>query len=699
MRQLWSTALVLLLSGAPCLGSNSETALETGGFRLQATRSDAGYQVELLVGGRVLMRSPVEGIWSVGSGWKDEWPEDWHHGTAQEAERLGNWLVLRGKVETPAGSFAVRDSYRARGAVVECVRRWQWLGERPTGPCVLSVRWSTAGSGRGALLPGILYHGNPSGRKSGESGWGGVVPLYAGRPGEAAYFEEHHFPAPFVSFEWPEDGSDGFGSGAALHSLPSPVPHAVADDLWWTLGLTAHEAATELALLSGPRVINGKRGAVKAFQGKTALVKDAHADFPPGAVVEKTFFLEVFPVAERGSGFRRPLASAIDRLGPFSSDGMPSVEEILQAKLRFALSRWRENEHPGFAMFPPGGERHDLYVMGWAGQSEAPGYALQVLADRLENPRLKEIGRACLDTLARSPFDEEGFQVAYDGKSGHWSQQDPVSQGQAMTSFARGIRVGRRCGADTSNWETFLRQACDVHATRILVEDWRPASTAEAFLVSPLCLGFELFGKERYRNAALLAAEHYAARHLSMKEPYWGGTLDARCEDKEGAWAGFEAFLAAYEMTGEARWLAAAGHACDVALTYTYLWNVDLPAGRLRDHGLKTKGWTSVSVQNMHLDVFGVVYTPEIWRLGELTGRKELQDLALLMYRSCGQMIDAWGSQGEQLQQTRFAQGGDLSDPTRFRGGYVEGWTVFWITAHFLTAAAKFEEMGVPLDG
>ena len=34
-----------------------------------------------------------------------------------------------------------------------------------------------------------------------------------------------------------------------------------------------------------------------------------------------------------------------------------------------------------------------------------------------------------------------------------------------------------------------------------------------------------------------------------MTEPYWGGTLDARCEDKEGAWAGFQAFLAVYEMT------------------------------------------------------------------------------------------------------------------------------------------------------
>ena len=35
----------------------------------------------------------------------------------------------------------------------------------------------------------------------------------------------------------------------------------------------------------------------------------------------------------------------------------------------------------------------------------------------------------------------------------------------------------------------------------------------------------------------------------------------------------------------------------------------------------------------------------------------------------------------------------------RMRGSYSEGWTPFWITAHFLAAAAEFERMGVDLDG
>ena len=47
-------------------------------------------------------------------------------------------------------------------------------------------------------------------------------------------------------------------------------------------------------------------------------------------------------------------------------------------------------------------------------------------------------------------------------------------------------------------------------------------------------------------------------RHLTMEEPYWGGTLDATCEDKEGAWAAFQGFLAAYDLAPTKKYLDAA---------------------------------------------------------------------------------------------------------------------------------------------
>jgi len=133
-----------------------------------------------------------------------------------------------------------------------------------------------------------------------------------------------------------------------------------------------------------------------------------------------------------------------------------------------------------------------------------------------------------------------------------------------------------------------------------------------------------------------------------MREPYWGGTLDASCEDKEGAYAAFQGFLALHELTKEPRFLAWARHACDAVLTYLVAWDIDLPPGRLRDHGFKTTGWTVVSPQNQHIDVYGVIMTPDIWRLGEILGDDRLKRIARVMVRSCGQLIDPYGSQGEQ---------------------------------------------------
>jgi hypothetical protein len=69
--------------------------------------------------------------------------------------------------------------------------------------------------------------------------------------------------------------------------------------------------------------------------------------------------------------------------------------------------------------------------------------------------------------------------------------------------------------------------------------------------------------------------------------------------------------------------------------------------------------------------------------------------LAEVMYRSCGQMIDPFGAHGEQIQQTNYTQWIRKNEKPELRGGYSEEWTVFWITAHFLHAAATFKEMGV----
>ncbi len=105
-----------------------------------------------------------------------------------------------------------------------------------------------------------------------------------------------------------------------------------------------------------------------------------------------------------------------------------------------------------------------------------------------------------------------------------------------METFARAILAGRKMKTvDTSKWEAFLRKACDVHAARILDDAWRPRSTNEGFLISPLCKAFGLFDTPSYRRAAMKAAQHYADRHPHVTEPYRGGTLDTGYHDHGAA--------------------------------------------------------------------------------------------------------------------------------------------------------------------
>ena len=678
------TALLLITTWA-----QATYRIETDRYTFHANSEKNRHAIALKYNNQILLTSPSEGLWSIGSDWKNGWPAQWQHTHPEKVKQIGEWLIFTGRLQVEQGKWLLQDAYRRWNDLIEVRRRWTWTGENMLEKCTLSIRWQAPQAGAHTLLPGICYYGNPSGAKTAENR---RVPIFQGNPGESAVFEEHRYPIPFASLEW-SDRNEFYG--AALHSIPSAVPYHNQTDQWWSLGVIGKENASEITLLSGPCAMNGKPGFVKANQNRLLKYSDTWLNIAPGAVIEKTFYLEVYPVQSRGTGFQTPLHNAFHIFQPTYVDDLPNFSEILAAKYRFTKSRWHEDaESAGIRMYP----HNNDYVMGWAGQSGAPGYALLILADILGDPEALNMARKILDHLATSPFNENGFLIRYNPDKNQWYGQDPISQGQAMEVFGRAILAGRQIEQiETSTWETFLKKACDIHADRILHKNWRPKSTNEGFWVSPLCKGYQLFGNETYKQAALKAVEHYGKRHLDMTEPYWGGTLDARCEDKEGAWAGFQAFLAMYELTREKKYLDWAEHAMDVVLTYTVYWDIDMPPGRLRDQNFKSRGWTVVSAQNQHLDVYGVLYTPEIYRMGQYLKREQLKKLAILMYRTCGQFIDPHGSQGEQLNHTNFVQGMNIQDVTQMRGTYNESWTVYWIAAHFLNAAAQFVEMGVPI--
>lgn len=668
----------------------NETALQ-----LTPKRKNGGYTLELQHQNRSLLSSPKEGFWSIAQNVDDTQAIEWQSSAITTISQRGPWQIFSGELAMGDGNWLLRDACKKENRVFRCIRRMEWKGQETLKDVALSVRWHTHTAFAKAFQPGLLYYGNPAGKKNSLTRSAHM----SDKIGEFTRFEEHRFSMPFTSLEW-KKGKQYYG--AALHSLPSQVPYANRVDQWWSLGVEYQKDTTELQLLSGPIGYNKTHAVAKMLQKESAAYRGATMTVTPGAIIEKTYFIEAYPVSRQGDGFRKPIYSALDIFKPYDASTFPSKDDIVDAKLRFTQDRFFEEDHfVGFNMFEH--TFRQQIIMGWAGQSEAPGYFLLPLGVKYNNPKFIQQAQRSLDFLTQSPFGENGFKLKYDVEKRVWQRDDHVSQGQALYMFAKAIEYGRGLeSVDTSRWETFFLKAADFHATRILESDWRPISTNEGFHVAPLTLGYQLFGKQKFRDAALKAADHYAERHLSMEEPYWGGTLDARGEDKEGAWAALQAFMAAYDLTKNQKYLDWALHAGDAVLSYTVVWDMPLPPGRLSDHGFKTRGWTSVSPQNQHLDVYGVLTTPWIYRMGQLTQNEDLKRLAEVMYRSCGQLIDPFDSQGEQIQQTNFVQShvlikaaGKAAKAHEFRGGYSEEWTVYWITAHFLTAAALFDEMGI----
>ncbi len=682
MRQLIAICLkCFLLFAFPCAGQD-----------LIFVKKDSIIQAQLKIGNQVLMHTPENQLWSIATKWESGWPSNWLHANSTTVETLDNMNILKGKIVLPDGELLLQDVYfpQNENGVIKCIRRYEWTGKRSLDSITLSIRWSIPSIDSKPFLPGILYYGNPSGEKNGPNN----VPWFHNQLEEESYFEEHRYPMPFVSLEW-KNMNKIYGS--ALHTVPSPIIGGNISDQWWSLGIKRNRTETDIVLLTGPVAYNGQKNVVKALQTDYLPYKNTFIKLEPGTIIEKTFYLEGQTGLIQGTAFQKAVSTSIELFQPFSLADLPSYKEIMQAKYRFTRSRWVESsKYAGFNMFPT--HVKPKIVLGWAGQSEAPAFALQVLEKETKDATIWTKIQHTLDHICTSPFTEDGFAVEFDLETGKWDSRDPVSQGQAMNNIASAIIESKRHPKlNSKKWETFLLKSSSIFAEKILQENWKPVNTAESFFIAPFVKAYIIFGDDTFKKAAIKIANYYVQRHIKMEEPYWGGTLDAQCEDKEGAWGAFQGLLSIYELTKDPAYLKYAKHACDVVLSYTVVWDIPMPAGRLADHRFKSRGWTGVSVQNQHLDVYGVLIAPSIYKMGRYLQDENLKKIARTMFLSCGQLIAYDGAQGEQIQQTNFAQHGRMDQVSKLRGGYSEPWTVYWITAHFLTAAAEFKQMGVIL--
>ena len=157
----------------------------------------------------------------------------------------------------------------------------------------------------------------------------------------------------------------------------------------------------------------------------------------------------------------------------------------------------------------------------------------------------------------------------------------------------RGLDAAVRMYERYGHWGQFV----DIETEEILI-----GSTASAGLMpGALMLGYELFGDERYKEAALGAGRYYY-EHFTAKGLANGGPGEIlQCCDSESAFALVEAFVVLYEHTQDAYFLEAARAAANVFATWVVSYNFEFPADtEFAKLSIKTTGSVIANCQNKH---------------------------------------------------------------------------------------------------
>ena len=178
---------------------------------------------------------------------------------------------------------------------------------------------------------------------------------------------------------------------------------------------------------------------------------------------------------------------------------------------------------------------------------------------------------------------------------------------------------------------------------------------------------------------------------------FFGGTIDnPNVLDKEAALIALVAYVDLFEATGDGRWLDRARVAADVAETWTFVWDVPMPAGAPALHwppGAPTVGLQPIATGHSLVDaaVPGFAVSA-LARLADHSGDDHYADVARLFLHGTkaglGRAGDALGLAGAGWQQEHWS----LAPP---RGRGLHRWWLPWIPSAHLAGIYGAEDAGL----
>lgn len=270
---------------------------------------------------------------------------------------------------------------------------------------------------------------------------------------------------------------------------------------------------------------------------------------------------------------------------------------------------------------------------------------------------LKQMGESIIESFKQNGFTPAGY--FYDFVNFNEGMPRNVvhsirQQSEAVYAILHYLKYERQHGRQHKDWEKKMRTLLD---NLIAIQkpdgsfarkysdngtdiDASGGSTPSA--TSTLVMGWKYFGDKRYLAAAKRTVD-YVEKNIISKSDYFSSTLDANCEDKEAAIAAVTStyYLAMVTKGKErAHYIDLCRQAAYFAMSWYYTWDVPFAKGQmLGDVGFRSRGWSNVSVENNHIDVF-VFELPHIVKwLSTVTGEKRFAKMYDVIYSSLCQLM------------------------------------------------------------
>ena len=302
----------------------------------------------------------------------------------------------------------------------------------------------------------------------------------------------------------------------------------------------------------------------------------------------------------------------------------------------------------------------DHVQLGFCGRVLLNAFNSLEYGEQTGEQRLVAMGREIFDSWLQHGFTAKGyFKDEMHIAQGIPADADVVhsirQQSEAVYAVLHYLNYEKQHGRKHQLWEQKVRtllnnmlelQKADGHFPRKYRDDHSDVdasggSTPSA--TSTLVMGYRYFGDKRYLKAAKLSVD-YLEKNIISKSDYFSSTLDANCEDKEAAISAVTAtyYLAMVSKKAQERshYIALCRQASYFALSWYYLWDVPFAQGQmLGDLGFKSRGWSNVSVENNHVDVFVFELAHIVkWLAGE-TGEHRFAQMHDLIASSLCQLL------------------------------------------------------------